>query len=309
MAGTRERSSKRPGSRLASRVPYSQAVAFRVKSLLVTVPEFRKLVWRFYRQQGRHELPWRSVRNRTVYRILVSEVMLQQTQVDRVISFYKNFVTQFPTAKKLASAPLSDVLKAWQGLGYNRRAKLLQLAAKELSASKTAKGTLATDSLVAGLEKLPGVGPYTARAVAAFAFNVDITFVETNIRTVVIHHFFPNKRTVTDREIEEVLSNVLPKGRSREWYSALMDYGTHLKRSGISYNARSTTHAKQSRFIGSLREARGAILRELSQGPVSLTRLCSLLGESRRAQMEEALRSLRAEKLVGKRGRNYVLAD
>lgn len=225
--------------------------------------------------------------------------MLQQTQVERVIPFYKNFIKKFPTAKKLAGAPLSDVLKAWQGLGYNRRAKMLHSAAKMLAVRKLIS--------IAELETLPGVGPYTARAVAAFAFNADVTFIETNIRTVIIHHFFPKEEKVADTAIDAVLKRVLPKNRSREWYSALMDYGASLKCSGISHNARSTTHVKQAKFAGSLREARGAILRTLARGNASSVELIALLGDERRAQMRTALRALFTEQLVEKKGEGYAL--
>lgn len=227
--------------------------------------------------------------------------MLQQTQVDRVIPFYKKFLAQFPTAKKLASAPLSDVLKAWQGLGYNRRAKLLQLAAKELSVRKV--------TTIADLETLPGVGRYTASAVAAFALTIDSIVVETNIRTVIIHHFFPNKLKVTDTDIEEVLSKVLPKGKAREWYSALMDYGSYLKRSGISHNAKSTTHTKQTTFAGSLREARGAIVKELAKGSRAKARLTELLGGDRREQLVAALDALCTDELIVRNKSGYVLRN
>jgi len=225
--------------------------------------------------------------------------MLQQTQVDRVIPFYKHFIAQFPTAKKLSAAPLSDVLRAWQGLGYNRRAKLLQLAAKELSARKVLT--------MADLQTLPGVGPYTARAVAAFALNIDSTVIETNIRTVIIHHFFPSEEKISDAQIEEVLVAALPKGKSRDWYSALMDYGSHLKRSGISHNAKSTTHAKQSVFAGSLRQARGAILKELAKGASTGRQLAGLLGEARREQLRTALDALAAEGLIARSRSGYAL--
>jgi A/G-specific adenine glycosylase len=230
--------------------------------------------------------------------------MLQQTQVERVIPFYTKFVKKFPTAKKLAEAPLADVLKAWQGLGYNRRAKMLHAAAAFLSLGK-----LNSPKTVEELEKLSGVGPYTARAVAAFAWNEDVVFVETNIRTALIHHFFSKRSDVEDTELVEVLKRVLPKGKAREWYSALMDYGASLKRSGASHNARSVAYTKQSKFAGSLREARGAILRELAQGSASPGHLIGLLGSSRRVQMRTALRALWDEGLIQKNDKNYTLAD
>jgi A/G-specific adenine glycosylase len=216
--------------------------------------------------------------------------MLQQTQVERVLPFYRTFIKRFPTAKTLAQASLSEVLKNWQGLGYNRRAKMLHTAAQELEFRKITN--------VSELEALPGVGPYTARAVAAFAYNQDVVLVETNIRTAVIHHFFPNKKKVSDKEIEKILTHVLPRGKAREWYSALMDYGAHLKRSGISHNTRSVAYAKQSKFAGSLREARGAIVREFTRGTTSHARLVNIFGPARRIQMKQALDALTAEGIV-----------
>jgi len=241
---------------------------------------FRDTVWRYYRVHGRHDLPWRppSLKLRRgkeddlVYKIFVSEVMLQQTQVERVIPFYTRFVKKFPTARALAAVPLADVLRAWQGLGYNRRAQLLRDAAKGLAnlQIRTHASTRGPLVLVEELEKLPGVGPYTARAVAAFAYNVDVVFVETNIRTAVLHHFFSNVGStrpyikISDREIEAILEKALPRGKAREWYSALMDYGAHLKRSGVKVNAKSKHYTKQSKFEGSLRQVRGAILKALT---------------------------------------------
>lgn len=230
--------------------------------------------------------------------------MLQQTQVDRVVPLYKNFIKKFPTAKKLAAAPLNEVLKAWQGLGYNRRAKFLQQAVQHLVHTPLS-GT--RFNLVKELEELPGVGPYTARAVAAFAFNEDIIVIETNIRTAVIHHFFPRKKKVSDTEIEKILAKVLPKGEAREWYSALMDYGACLKRSGISHNARSTTYARQSKFSGSLREARGAIIRGLAKGSRSKKQIAELLGDARSEQTLRALAALRADGLVRTDRGRYAL--
>ncbi|MCX6787733.1 MAG: A/G-specific adenine glycosylase [Candidatus Kaiserbacteria bacterium] len=265
----------------------------------MVLKEFRIIVWRHYHARGRHDLPWRK--NHDVYRILVSEVMLQQTQVERVIPFYNAFLKKFPTARRLAAAPLSEVLKSWQGLGYNRRAKLLHAAAKELAITKVSSAT--------ELERLPGVGPYTARAVVAFAYNQDVVVIETNIRTAVTHHFFSDKKKVSDVEIEKILAEALPKGRSREWYSALMDYGAHLKRSGISLNKKSATYAKQSKFVGSLRESRGAILRLLSKEVASQASIMKLFDVSRRVQLLEALEALRREQLIQKKGTMYSLAE
>jgi len=225
----------------------------------IEIKNFKKIVWAHYKKFGRHDLPWRpptlklrrGKENEFVYKILVSEIMLQQTQVHRVLPIYAEFTRRFPTAKKLAEAPLSDVLKSWQGLGYNRRAKMLHEAAK-----KFPRFNLVTRlNLVTELEKLPGVGPYTARAIAAFAFNQDVVFVETNIRTAVMHHFFAHKKRVSDKEIEKILTAALPHGRACEWYSALMDYGAFLKKSGIKLNAKHAKYVKQKKFAGSNREA------------------------------------------------------
>ena len=288
----------------------------RASSLAVRVPssneisKFRSLIWKFYKANGRHELPWRKTSD--PYKILVSEVMLQQTQVERVIPFYQNFLKKFPTVRALAKAPLSDVLIAWQGLGYNRRAKMLHLAAREVVEKH--KGRFPES--VEELESLPGIGPYTARAVAAFAYNQDVVFIETNLRTVVTHHFFKDAEQVSDKEIVEVLAQALPKSNrmtnsentkdakgSREWYAALMDYGSHLKRSGVRINAKSKTYTKQSKFSGSDREARGAILKELAKGPQTKPRLLGLLGDDRTTQVETQIGKLTREALVQKRGR------
>jgi A/G-specific adenine glycosylase len=264
---------------------------------------FAGVVWDFYNKAGRHDLPWRKTRD--PYRILVSEVMLQQTQVERVIPYYERFLRAFPSVEALAASPLSSVLRAWQGLGYNRRAKMLHEAAKQVA--KEYGGVFPKSAKE--LEALRGVGPYTARAVAAFAFNKDGVVIETNIRAAVIHHFFPKKKTVSDKDIEAVLATVLPKGRAREWYSALMDYGAALKRSGIKTNMRMKGYKKQSRFDGSYRQARGAILRTLAAGALPADTLALLLGREREAQMKGALASLTKEGIVTLSRGKFRLAD
>lgn len=267
----------------------------------MTPARFRTLVLGHYEREGRHDLPWRKTKD--AYRILVSEVMLQQTQVERVIPFYAAFLKSFPTVRSLAEAPLSSVLLHWQGLGYNRRAKMLHEAAKKVVEEHAGKMPVS----VPVLESLPGVGFYTARAVAAFAQNTDVVFVETNLRTAVIHHFFPDEEQVEDVCVTAILEKALPKGNARLWYSALMDYGSYLKRSGVRVNAKSKGYTKQSTFSGSGREARGAILRSLSKGAQKKLYLLGILGDSRKEQVGIMLEKLVREGLIEKQRTGYRL--
>ena len=229
--------------------------------------------------------------------------MLQQTQVERVIPYYRAWIKKFPTVRALGNAPLSDALTAWQGLGYNRRAKNLHKAATILMKLPRFPET------PEALETLPGIGHYTARAIAAFAFNQDVVFVETNIRTALLHHFFPNTTKVDDKDLVPFLAQALPKGRAREWYSALMDYGSALKRSGVRLNTKVRGYTKQSLFKGSLREVRGAILRTLSKGAQTKAALLSLVGRERAEQVDTALQALLKEGMVERVGRRFRLAS
>ncbi len=215
-------------------------------------------VWEFYKSDGRHKLPWRQTKD--PYQILVSEVMLQQTQVDRVIPKYKEFLTTFPTFGALAEASLGAVLGHWQGLGYNRRAKMLHECAQAVV--RDYGGKLPKDE--AQLRALPGIGPYTARAVQAFAFGIAEPLIETNVRTVYIHHFFTDETDVTDAMLLPYIERTLPMDNSREWYYALMDYGSHLKRTVGNNITKSKHYTKQSTFKGSNRQIRGAIIRQLT---------------------------------------------
>lgn len=257
-----------------------------------SIESFKKIVLDHYKALGRHALPWRK--SHDPYRVLVSEVMLQQTQVERVIPYFEAWVKEFPNVRALATAPLSKVLRAWQGLGYNRRAKMLHQASKAVV--KEYNGVF--PKTPEALEELPGIGPYTARAVAAFAYNQDVVFIETNIRTVVTHHFFARKKQVKDSDLLPFLEKALPKGKSREWYSALMDYGAHLKRTGVRLNARAKGYKKQKTFEGSDRQARGAILKALVRGPKESRLLIDLFGPERRGQLRNALASLTKEGMI-----------
>jgi len=228
---------------------------------------FQKKIWEHYKKNARH-FPWRSTRNG--YRILVSEIMLQQTQTDRVIPKYTSFIKKFPDFKSLAKAENFEVLKEWQGLGYNRRGLNLKRAA-EMVASHFG-GTLPRS--LHDLESLPGIGPYTAGALTAFVYDKPAVFIETNIRTVYLHFFFPNKKKVPDDKLLDLIAETLPSKNFREWYYALMDYGVFLKKSGIRINSKSAHYNKQSTFKGSHREKRSMILKLLLKDPkLSLRKL------------------------------------
>jgi A/G-specific adenine glycosylase len=183
-------------------------------------------------------------------------MMLQQTQVLRVIPKYRSFLERFPTVGILAKAPQGDVLKAWQGLGYNRRALYLQRAAQKVIADF---GGVFPES-AGELETLPGVGPYTARAIQVFSHNKKEVFIETNIRRVYIHFFFPKKKNVSDVNIMPLIESTLPKENFREWYWALMDYGAQALAGTRNANQRSKHYTKQSKFEGSRRYARAKVL-------------------------------------------------
>jgi len=220
------------------------------------VSRFRLLVYAFAAEQGR-DLPWRRASD--PWRVLVSEVMLQQTQVERVIPKYTAFLERFPGPTALAAAPIPELLEAWQGLGYNRRALNLQRAAQQVVTQWD--GRLPDDP--AQLQQLPGIGPYTAGAIAAFAFSRPTIFLETNIRAVLLHLFCGDRHDVPDKELLVLAEQVLDHDRPRDWYNALMDYGSDLKRRFPNPSRRSRHHSVQSRFEGSDRQVRGALLRLL----------------------------------------------
>jgi len=226
----------------------------------MNTPEFQQLIYRYFHDNPR-PLPWRTTTD--PYRIMVSEVMLQQTQVERVLGKYNDFLNRFPTLSSLAQAPLNEVLGLWQGLGYNRRGLMLQRAAVEIM---DRHGGVVPDS-IAELVRLPGIGTYTAGAIAAFAFGQATPFIETNIRTVFIHLFFPGRTDVSDSEILPLVGRTLDRTNIRDWYNALMDYGVMLKKNTPNPSRRSRGHSRQSPFRGSNREIRGLILKLLLETP------------------------------------------
>jgi A/G-specific adenine glycosylase len=215
-------------------------------------------------------MPWRE--DTRPYYVVVSEIMLQQTQVHRVLPKFESFVRRFPTWKSLALASTKEVLQEWSGLGYNRRALFLKRIAETITRNGKTAGTL--PNTLEDLRALPGIGPNTAGSILAFAYNLPHPFIETNIRSVFIHFFFPEieKREgkkackkISDDQlmpfIEEALHDPNIKKNPREWYYALMDYGSYLKKTLPNPSRRSAHHTKQKPFKGSNRELRSRILK------------------------------------------------
>jgi len=243
----------------------------------VKVASFKRTLRTFVKNGGLRDLPWRHTTD--PYCIAVSECMLQQTQVSRVIPKYEHFLEEFPTVETLARAPLSKVITLWGGLGYNRRAKFLHALAKEVVSVHN--GVFPRE--IGILQSLPGIGPYTARAIATFAYNDVHVFIETNIRSVFIHHFFSTTTNVSDAQILPFIAKTVDKKDPRVWYWTLMDYGSLLKAQGIRTHQKSAHYKKQSSFQGSRRQLRGVVLRLLRQEPL---RLISLIKETNRDKNE-----------------------
>lgn len=270
-----------------------------------TDERFVATVWRHYDTFGRHDLPWRI--DTSPYAVLVSELMLQQTQVDRVVPKYLAFMAKFPTLEALAKAPLSAVIVSWQGLGYNRRAKYLHDCAKAIVTDHAGVWPDTVESLRA----LPGVGPYTASALLNFAFLKPVPLIETNVRTVYLHHYFKTATAVPDSELWPIITRTLSTDWPRQWHYALMDYGSHLKRTVGNPSRRSRHHTTQSRFVGSRRQVRGAILDVARQkGKLSAVKIKNELSHLKQASREvilEELQSLKNEGLLTKTGHYWQL--
>ncbi len=244
------------------------------------IKTFQTKILSWYAEHQR-DLPWRQ--NRDPYRILVSEVMLQQTQVSRVIPKYTAWFAAFPTLDDLAKAPISEVLRLWSGLGYNRRALFLQRTAKAIVFEHAGTWPQTEEDL----KKLPGIGEYTAAAIACFAFDQQVAVVDTNVKKVILLEFFchceegisPTRQSQNDRELpihdekrdcftslamttkdlQKIADQLLPPGRAYDWNQALMDYASAiLKKEKIPVQ-------KQSKFLGSRRYFRGKILKFLLQ--------------------------------------------
>ncbi|MFI3257348.1 MAG: A/G-specific adenine glycosylase [Spirochaetales bacterium] len=274
-----------------------------------TVAEFQKIILEYFEQYAR-KFPWRETEN--PYEILVSEIMLQQTQTERVVPKYFAWLTRFPDVHTLAQASLADVLTYWSGLGYNRRARFLHEAARELS--KIMYLNKEFPQSPTELVKLPGIGSYTAHAVATFAFNRPEVFIETNIRSVYLFFFFREHMhtadKVHDKDIFPFIEKTLYRKNPRLWYYALMDYGAALKKTVKNPNRQSTHYIKQSPFEGSVRQARGAILRQLTGEHAGNAMNLNDIHKAENIdlkRLERAAELLCAEKLLYKDGDFYKI--
>lgn len=260
---------------------------------------FQKSIYEFYETQGR-DLPWRQTTD--PYAILVSEIMLQQTQVDRVIEPYNRFLSKFPDPKSLARSPTEEVIKYWQGLGYNRRALNLKKAAVMM-----AEDGIPSDEQ--GLTRLPGIGPYTASAVTVFAFNKPAIVIETNIRSIFIFLTFPDREKVLDKEIQLYIDSTMDRENPRRWFNALMDAGASLKRQIGNPSRASASYQKQSPFEGSDRQIRGYILRELAKrGTVEEDTIATGIGKDTR-KVRHIINRLEKEGFLSRFGRSVRLSD
>ena len=265
-----------------------------------TYGRFRSIVFHYYLQHNR-DFSWRS--EITPFRVLVSELMLQQTQTSRVAEKFDPFIERFPDFQHLAQAPFAEVLKFWKGLGYNRRAKYLHDIAT-IVADEYNK-VLPDDPNI--LVTFPGIGPATAASICVFAFNAPLSFIETNVRTVFIHFFFQGKTEVDDRDIMALVEETLDRERPREWYYGLMDYGVMLKKSVGNLNRRSKHYSLQSPFEGSDRQLRGRILQLLlDRHMVDEEEIAGLLSEPA-GRVARLLSALCDEGIIVKNGTSLAL--
>lgn len=239
-----------------TRVPRRPVAAPQPPEVPLDVDAFRAHV----RDEGARwwrDLPWRETRD--PYHIWISEVMLQQTQVARVQTRWAEWLERFPTVDALAAASDADVLAAWQGMGYNRRALALHEAARRVSEGHGGVFPRELDALL----DLPGVGPSTAAGIRAFAFDEPGVYLETNVRAVFIHELFPTSDAVTDASLVPLVQQACPAHDVRGWYYALLDYGAWLKRAVPNPTRRAKAYVRQSRFEGSHRQKRAIVLRQL----------------------------------------------
>jgi A/G-specific adenine glycosylase len=262
---------------------------------------FRKKIYDYFDAEGR-DLPWRK--RPDPYRVLVSEIMLQQTQVERVIEKYQKFLAAFPDFSALANAPLTKLLALWSGLGYNRRALALKALAQKVVEDYGGKLPSEAEELIA----LPGIGKYTAGAVMTFAFNKPMVFIDTNIRRVYIHEFLWMDEKIHDHDLMPLVEQTIDDMNPRKWYNALMDYGAMLKLKHVNPNRKSIHYVRQSPFENSNRQVRGKILKALvTRSPLTIRQLVEASGIDPQ-RIQSILAQLAEEGFIKKRGRDFSIS-
>ena len=266
----------------------------------MTIKQLQKRILSYYKSHGRHDLVWRHTKD--PYEILVSEVMLQQTQVARVVPKFEAWLKKFPNVHALANASTAEILKAWVGLGYNNRALRLKACVQEIISQHHSKFPKNAEEL----EQLPGIGPYTARAITTFAYNKSEIFIETNIRTVILHHFFREKQKVDDKDLLPYLIKLVDKKNPREFYYALMDYGAYLKSIHPNPSRKSKHHQKQSKFEGSFRQKRSTITKLILAKPRTLSNITKLTKYDKITAVK-VLNALQKDRLIAKRKSIYSI--
>lgn len=243
------------------------------------------------------------------YAVMVSEVMLQQTQTSRVERYYERWIERFPTCDSLAAASVSDVLELWQGLGYNRRALALKRAAEQVSEDCSGVMPQAIEELLA----LPGVGPATAAGIMAFAYNLPAAYLETNVRTVFLHELWPDEEGVHDpwvmAAVEIARDIVFERGiDARQWNYALLDYGVFLKKQYPNPSRRSKHHTKQSAFEGSRRQKRARLLKDVLAYPGQEAEAYVVMSGIEIHECSELLNTLTAEGFLACENGAYTIA-
>lgn len=222
--------------------------------------EFQERIFAWW-EKNKRDLPWRHTHN--PYNILISEVMLQQTQVSRALPKYREFIREFPTVTSLAESPLATILRVWKGMGYNRRAKYLQKTAQTIITRFHGEFPSNEPDLL----DLPGVGLYTARAIQVFAWKRDVAMVDTNVRQILVHYFF-NDVPQSPKIIQDAADQLLPIGNSWEWHQALMDYGSLVMPTVVPKKTRSTVGTSiPIAFKDTPRFIRGRIIDALRDSP------------------------------------------
>ena len=256
------------------------------------IKSFQDKIFNWWKENKR-SFPWRETTN--PYYIMISEIMLQQTQAPRVIQKYLDFIEKFPTEQSLSEASQSELLSLWLGLGYNRRALWLQDAARTIQELENFPQTPEE------LQKLKGIGPYSARSILIFSFNEDIATVDTNIRRILIAEGFAEEST-SEKELMLIAEQLQTKGRSRDWHNALMDYGSLVltsSKTGIKPTS------QQSKFKGSEREKRGKILKYLLDNDEATVNILCTIIKSSKEQLEPILDKMIKDGLITKTKNKY----